>query len=104
MILHETLTNEMMDFRKSYESMSPTQVYNDWYIIGFKEEYYEMLMCDYVDWDDYEHIAKWLCGFKCPLQFLYDEWLSADGALDHDWNAMFDFIEEVYRDCMHNNF
>ena len=104
MKLHEILTNEMVEFKKSYETMSPMQVYNDWYMIGFKEEHYDMLMSDYIDWDYYEYIEKWLCGFECPLQFLYDEWLGADGAYDHDWDAMFDFIEEVYEDCMRQTF
>jgi hypothetical protein len=100
--LRQKLNNEMAEFKKSYEAMTPTQIYNDWYIIGFKEEYYDMLMSDFVDWDDYDYIAKWLCEFECPLQFLYNEWLSADGEFDHDWDIMFDFIEEIYRDCMAN--
>jgi hypothetical protein len=94
--LRQKLNNEMAEFKKTYEAMTPTQVYNDWYVIGFKEEYYEMLMCDFIDWENYSDIEKWLCEFEYPLQFLYDEWLSADGAFDHDWDAMFDFIGEVY--------
>lgn len=101
--LAQKLNNEMAEFKKTYETMTPIQIYNDWYIIGFYEAYYEMLMSDFIDWDDYSHIEKWLCEFECPLQFLYDEWLSADGAFDHDWDVMFDFIEEVYEDCMRNS-
>lgn len=98
--IKEKLNQEMAEFKKSYQNMTPTQIYNDWYIIGFKEEYYEMLMSNFIDWDDYPFIAKWLCEFEQPLQFLYTEWLSYDGAFNHDWDMMFDFIEEVYRDCM----
>lgn len=101
--LTQKLNNEMTEFKSTYETMEPIQIYNDWYIVGFYEEYYEMLMSDFIDWDDYSYIEKWLCEFEYPLQFLYDEWLSADGAFDHDWDAMFDFIEVVYEDCMRNS-
>ena len=103
MTLQEKLTNEIVEFRKSYEVKGVAQTYKDWYMIGFKEEYYEMLMCDYLDDDCYKDMLEWLCEFKYPLQFLYDEWLSADGAYNHDWDAMVDFIEEVYKeDCIAN--
>lgn len=100
--LQQKLNNEMVEFKKTYETMTPTQVYNDWYIIGFYEEYYQMLITDFVDWDDYDYIAKWLCEFEYPINFLYSEWLGVDDALNHDWDVMFDFIEEVYRDCVIN--
>lgn len=99
--LRQKLNDEMTEFKKSYETMTPIQIYNDWYIIGFKEAYYDMLM-NGVDWDDYDYIAKWLCEFNNPLQFLYDEWLSADGEFDHDWDMMWDFLESVYKDCLRN--
>ena len=102
MTVKEKLTNEMQQFRATYETMTPAQVYNDWYIIGFYEAYYEMLSCDFVDWDDYDYIAKWLCEFECPINFLYSEWLGVDGAFNHDWDVMFDFIEETYWDCINN--
>lgn len=102
MTLKQKLDNEMQEFKKSYEAMTPTQIYNDWYMIGFHEEYYEMLSNILVDCDDYDYIAKWLCEFERPIQFLYSEWLSADGVFNYDWNEMLDFTKEVYRDCMAN--
>ena len=38
-ILCEKLDKEMSAFRASYNNMTTIQVYNDWYIIGFKEEF-----------------------------------------------------------------
>lgn len=92
------LENERNEFKQSYDKMDKTQIYNDWYIIGFYEAYYELLMSDYVECEEYEEIFKWLGTFTHPLHFLYEEWLSADGAFDHNWDAMWDFIETVYKE------
>ena len=94
----ENLKKEVSEFKESYNNMTVTQTYNDWYIIGFYEAYYELFMSDFVDHDDYEKIYKWLSEFEYPLHFLYDQWLSADGAFNHDWDVMFDFVEDVYEE------
>lgn len=103
--LQQKLNAEMAEFKKTYETMTPTQIYNDWYIIGFYEAYYELLLYINDNEDTYcgsQEILDWLNTFKNPFGFLYSEWLSADGALSYDWDDMFDFIEEVYKDCMAN--
>lgn len=92
------LSNERNEFVQSYTHMDRQQIYNDWYIIGFYESYYELLMSDFVECEEYEEIFKWLCTFSQPLHFLYEEWLSADGAFNHDWEEMWDFVETVYKE------
>ena len=94
--LVEKVENEMKSFKASYENMSPTQVYNDWYIIGFKEEFYEMLTSDFTKESHYAESLVWLSSFENPLQFLYDQWLSCDGAFNHDWDEMLDWINSIY--------
>lgn len=103
-MLKQKLHNEMERFRKSYEKMTATQVYNDWYIIGFYEAYYDMLTSEWEELASYEHIMLWLCEFNNPLEFLYSEWLGSDGALNHDWDVMLDFIDAVYQDCVDNKY
>lgn len=97
-IFRENLENELNEFKQSYGKMQIMQVYNDWYIIGFYEAYNELFGSGYAEYEDYEDIYKWLSTFKNPLQFLYDEWLSADGAFNHDWDMMWDFVETVYKE------
>ena len=95
---------EIAEFRKSYEHKTPIQVYNDYYIISFMENYYTMIISDgFINWDDYNYLLEWLLQFENPLHFLYDEWLKADGAFDQDWDSMFDFILQIYEDCSKNN-
>lgn len=95
-IFRDNLDKEVKTFRKSYNNLKPIQIYNDYYIIGFYEEYYEMLMSDYVD--DYlsDEEIKWLSKLQNPLGFLYTEWMYCDDAFSHNWDNMLDFIHEVY--------
>ena len=71
--LKQKLDNEMQEFKKAYDTMTPTQVYNDWYIISFYESYYEMLTFYIEEEDDkISDILEWLDTFKSPLRFLYN--------------------------------
>lgn len=97
-IFYENLTKEMDNFKATYNNMEAIQIYNDWYIIGFYESYYELFMSDFLEYKDYEDLYKWLSGFEHPLQFLYNEWLSSDGAFNHNWDMMVDFVETVYKE------
>lgn len=94
----ENIKREIREFKESYNDMISTQVYNDWYIIGFYEEYYELFMSGYVEYDDYKELYDWLSKFEYPLHFLYDQWLSSDGAFNHDWDMLIDFVETVYKE------
>lgn len=96
-IFVEKLEKEMRDFRASYDNMDKIQIYNDWYIIGFCEEYFDMFMSEYYEYGYFEEIYKWLSQFESPLGYLYDMWMSADGAFSHDWDTMWDFVETVYK-------
>ena len=88
----------MQEFKKTYETMTPTQVYTDWYIISFYESYYEMLTF-YIDEEENEDILEWLDTFENPLGYLYSEWLSCDGAFCQLWDDMIawlsDLMEEI---------
>lgn len=97
-VLKNNLEKEISEFRALYNNMTSQQTYNDWYIIGFKEEYFEMLMSDFVDGRFSEKEISWLSSLDSPLAFLYEEWLSSDGAMDHDWDSMLDFVHTVYLD------
>ena len=106
MTLKQKLNNEMQEFRKTYKAMTPTQVYNDWYIIGFYEAYYEMLI--YIDGDtniyyDAQNILTWLNTYKNPLGFLYSEWLSCDGAFSQLWDDMIAWLYDLKCDVEENS-
>lgn len=97
--LIETLQKEMQEFEDSYKNMSPTQIYNDWYIIGFYNEYYEMLTSRFVeDMSIYFEELDWLGTKDKPLRFLYDKWMSCDGSFSHNWDNMLDWMCLVYRE------
>lgn len=72
--------------------MASPDVYREWYKIMFFEEYYQLLAADYVKNDN---LITWLSQFDNPLHFLYEEWLSCDGAFNGDWDEMIDWMEEV---------
>lgn len=100
-VLRENLDNEINEFKASYRDMSATEVYNDWYIIGFKEEYFEMLMSDFIENRFDVKVVSWLASLEKPLDFLYDAWMDYDGAKDHTWDSMIDFVHSVYNDEKH---
>ena len=95
-ILCEKMNQEMTAFKNSYESMTVTQTYNDWYIIGFKEEFYEMLSCDFVDNQNLEEEIAWLATMDNPLQYMYDYWMDCDGSFNHNWDFLADMIRDAY--------
>ena len=95
-IFKENLNREMQDFRQSFKSMQPVDVYNSFYKINFYEEYYMLLVSDFID--EYAQILEWLSKLSYPLAFLYDEWLSCDGAFSGDWNDMINLIINLYEE------
>lgn len=95
-LLIEKITKEIENFRNSYKMLSVQQTYNDWYIIGFYEEYFEMLSTDFLDNRGAEKEIEWLTTLNKPLAYLYEEWMSSDGSFSHDWDDMFEFIHETY--------
>ena len=95
-VLEENLDNEMKSFKRSFERMKPEEVYESFYKISFYEEYYALLTSDFID--NYEQLVEWLSVHSYPLAFLYDEWLSCDGAFSGDWNDMINFITNIYEE------
>ena len=95
-ILKESLNREIQEFRKSFQSMQPVDVYNSFYKINFYEEYYMLLSSDFID--EYTQLIEWLSKLSYPLAFLYNEWLSCDGAFSADWNDMINFITNLYEE------
>ena len=95
-IFKENLNREMQDFRQSFKSMRPVDVYNSFYKINFYEEYYMLLVTDFID--EYAQILEWLSKLSYPLAFPYNEWLSCDGAFSADWNDMINFITNLYEE------
>ena len=43
------LDAEITEFRKSYEDKTKKEIYNDWYVINFYENYYELLVNNICD-------------------------------------------------------
>ncbi len=97
-ILCEKIDREMEVFKKSYENLTTIQAYNDWYIIGFKEEFYEMMSCDFLDHLCVEDELAWLAEMDNPIQYLYDYWMDCDGAFNHNWDFLVDLIREAYEE------
>jgi hypothetical protein len=102
-ILKQKLNNEMTEFKKSYETMTPTQIYNDWYIICFYESYYEMLI-HYTQVNEIQDILDWLNTYENPLGFLYSEWLSCDGAFCGLWDDMIAWLQDLKCDVEENSY
>lgn len=87
---------EIYEFRSSYIGMDSMQIYNDWYIIGFYETYFDMLSSGYVSDRINDEIIQWFLSKDKPLAFLYDEWMDCDATISPDWNDMLNWIEELY--------
>lgn len=102
-ILKQKLDNEMTEFKKTYETMTPTQIYNDWYIICFYESYYEMLI-HYTQVNEIQDILDWLNTYENPLGFLYSEWLSCDGAFCGLWDDMIAWLQDLKCDVEENSY
>lgn len=100
--LSKNLEKEMKEFREKYNALSGKDVYKDYYTINFFEEYYGMLMSNFIDENSHEDVLKWLASLERPLAFLYEQWLSSDGAFNHDWDEMFDWIELIYQEEKEN--
>lgn len=101
--LKEKLDNEMQKFKSTYETMTPTQIYNDWYIICFYESYYEMLI-HYTQVNEIQDILDWLNTYENPLGFLYSEWLSCDGAFCGLWDDMIAWLQDLKCDVEENSY
>lgn len=94
--LSKKIEAEMKAFKADILKQSPNDIYNSWYRIGFYEEFYEMLMCDYTDDRLSYEIFDWIASHNKPLGHLYEIWLDCDGAFDHSWDAMIDWIQLIY--------
>ena len=95
-IFRENLNREIREFRKSFQNVQPTGVYNSFYKINFYEEYYLLLISDFIG--EYTQLVEWLSKFENPLAFLYGKWLNRDGAFSGDWNDMVNFITNLYEE------
>ena len=95
-IFRENLNREIREFRKSFQNVQPTGVYNSFYRIHFYEEYYLLLISDFIG--KYTQLVEWLSKFENPLAFLYSKWLNHDGAFSGDWNDMVNFITNLYEE------
>lgn len=101
--LQDKITQERNLFKEHYLKKSSLETYNDFYKIAFFEEYFAMLLgLNLVDYFEDEEIL-WLNNFNKPLEFLYGKWLSSDGAFNHDWDIMIDFIHTIYDENQLNN-
>lgn len=94
----DKLEAEMQEFKDSYKSMTPTEIYNDWYIIGFFEEYFDMF--EGVEFGEQDEVLSWLASQDKPLDFLYEKWMGSDGAFSHDWNDMISWVNDEYDRAM----
>ena len=97
-ILISKIEDELKRFKSNVTRRSPSDIYDSWYKIGFFEEFHEMLACDYSDELLSDEIFEWLASNDDPLNYLYNIWLDCDGAFNHDWDAMIDWIETIYEE------
>jgi hypothetical protein len=105
-MLKPKLNDEMKAFKKSYETMEPMQVYNDWYIICFYESYYELLshiIADDSGYGDCQSLIDWLDTFEKPLYFLWKEWMGYDGSLCLLWDDMIAWLYDLKDDIEYWN-
>lgn len=93
-ILKAKVEAERKAFKESYVSgqSDPKRAYEDFYIIGFYEEYCNLLTSDYLEDRGLEKEISWLSSMDNPLSTLYNIWLDCDGATSYDWDDMIDFI------------
>ena len=89
------LDAEITEFRKSYEDKTKKEIYNDWYVINFYENYYELLVNNICDIKT--DVVRWLNSFRRPLAFLYDEWLSCDDCFSECWDGS--TYQESFKTC-----
>lgn len=93
--LTEKLDKEIEEFHYSYKNMTYVQIYNDWYIIGFYESYFDLLTSGFIDDRIKEETVKWLLDKEKPLAFLYSEWLRCDDPGSLDWDDMLSWLENL---------
>ena len=96
--LGQKVDNEIKAFREETLKKAPKAIYNFAYHIGFYEEFYEMLVCDFAEEHLSEDEAEWLVSNGNILEYLYDVWLDCDGAFDHSWDAMMDWIHLIFNE------
>lgn len=89
------LDAEITEFRNSYKEKTIEETYNDWHVISFYENYYNLL-ADSIN-DIEIDVICWLNGFKRPLMYLYNEWLSCDYSISDSFDDMVDWIEGLYQ-------
>ncbi|MBQ9688182.1 hypothetical protein IJV79_00940, partial [bacterium] len=97
-LLVEKIENELETFRDSYKNFNVIQTYNDWYIIGFYEAYYDFLTSDYLNPQQEANIISWLASMDKPLESLYMLWEDNSKAFSHDWDDMFGWLCEAYEE------
>lgn len=98
-VFFESLCDKVMaelgDFKKNNLTKRPEDIYDNWYVIGFYEEY-ASLICDSDVIADDEEMVKWLLSKENILECIYDEWLyTSEYAFNHDWDDMYSFLFEM---------
>lgn len=94
-ILYDKVTAELGDFKKNNLTKRPEDIYDNWYVIGFYEEYAGLICDSDVVADDAE-MVKWLLSKENILEYIHNEWLyTSECAFSHDWDDMYGFLFEM---------
>ena len=94
------LSDEYEEFRKDELSKSKEEIFDDASRINFYFEVYNyFLECGELD----EEVTKLLSSKDEPMSFLWDEYLSMDGASIGTWDDMDEFLINVRDDYVDQN-
>ena len=94
------LSDEYEEFRKDELSKSKEEIFDDASRINFYFEVYNyFLECRELD----EEVTKLLSSKDEPMSFLWDEYLSMDGASIGTWDDMDEFLINVRDDYVDQN-
>ena len=94
------LSDEYEEFKKEELSKSKDEIFDDASRINFYFEVYNyFLECGELD----EEVTKLLSSKDEPMSFLWDEYLSMDGASIGTWDDMDEFLINVRDDNVDQN-
>ena len=94
------LSDEYEEFKKEELSKSKDEIFDDASRINFYFEVYNyFLECGELD----EEVTKFLSSKDEPMSFLWDEYLSMDGASIGTWDDMDEFLINVRDDNVDQN-
>jgi len=105
-ILATKVYTEFAQFKTNTLNCTKEEIFRKCYEINAKESYQDFLAGGIgFDTDEEKKRRKkeliiWLIEKDNLLDFIYDEWLSFDGAYSEDWDNLYDVICTIYDEEM----